>query len=173
MAVMVAVFVGGLMVGRTPEYLRKRIGFGEMRYVVLYALVAPTAILGCTALAAALGEGRTSMGNAGPHGLTELTYAYTSNVNSNGSAMAGFNGATDFHNLLMTAAMLIGRYVPMVFLLALAGRLARQQPGVVTAGTLQARGINFVALATGAALILALLNFLPALSLGPLAEGLL
>ncbi|WP_435226409.1 potassium-transporting ATPase subunit KdpA [Streptomyces sp. Tue6028] len=173
MAVMIAVFVGGLMVGRTPEYLRKRIGFPEMRYVVLYALVAPTAILGCAALAVALGDGPSSMGNPGPHGLTELVYAYTSNVNSNGSAMAGFNGATDFHNLLMVAAMLIGRYVPMVFLLALAGRLARQQPGVVTVGTLQARGVNFVALATGAALVLALLNFLPALSLGPLAEGLL
>ncbi|MEU1412476.1 potassium-transporting ATPase subunit KdpA [Streptomyces sp. NPDC005731] len=172
-AVMIAVFIGGLMVGRTPEYLRKRIGFPEMRYVVLYALVAPTAILGCSALAVALGQGRSSMGNPGPHGLTELVYAYTSNVNSNGSAMAGFNGATDFHNLLMSAAMLIGRYVPMVFLLALAGRLARQQPGVVTVGTLQARGVNFIALATGAALILALLNFLPALSLGPLAEGLL
>ncbi|MEU9992624.1 potassium-transporting ATPase subunit KdpA [Streptomyces sp. NPDC048045] len=172
MAVMIAVFIGGLMVGRTPEYLRKRIGFPEMRYVVLYALVAPTAILGCAALAVALGDGRSSMGNPGPHGLTELVYAYTSNVNSNGSAMAGFNGATDFHNLLMVAAMLIGRYVPMVFLLALAGRLARQQPGVVTVGTLQARGVNFVALATGAALVLALLNFLPALSLGPLAEGL-
>ncbi|MGW7424228.1 potassium-transporting ATPase subunit KdpA [Streptomyces sp. NPDC054813] len=173
MAVLIAVFVGGLMVGRTPEYLRKRIGFPEMRYVVLYALVAPTAVLGCAALAVALGDGQSSMGNPGPHGLTELVYAYTSNVNSNGSAMAGFNGATDFHNLLMTAAMLVGRYVPMVFLLALAGRLARQQPGVVTVGTLQARGVNFVALATGAALILALLNFLPALSLGPLAEGLL
>ncbi|MEU6324754.1 potassium-transporting ATPase subunit KdpA [Streptomyces sp. NPDC047009] len=172
-AVMIAVFIGGLMVGRTPEYLRKRIGFPEMRYVVLYALVAPTAILGFSALAVALGDGQSSMGNPGPHGLTELVYAYTSNVNSNGSAMAGFNGATDFHNLLMTAAMLIGRYVPIVFLLALAGRLARQQPGVVTVGTLQARGVNFVALATGAALILALLNFLPALSLGSLAEGLL
>ncbi|MEU1600584.1 potassium-transporting ATPase subunit KdpA [Streptomyces sp. NPDC005708] len=172
-AVMIAAFIGGLMVGRTPEYLRKRIGFPEMRYVVLYALVAPTAVLGFSALAVALGDGQSSMGNPGPHGLTELVYAYTSNVNSNGSAMAGFNGATDFHNLLMTAAMLIGRYVPIVFLLALAGRLARQQPGVVTVGTLQARGVNFVALATGAALILALLNFLPALSLGSLAEGLL
>ncbi|WP_377266825.1 potassium-transporting ATPase subunit KdpA [Peterkaempfera sp. SMS 1(5)a] len=172
MAVMVAVFVGGLMVGRTPEYLRKRIGYGEMRYVVLYALVAPTAILVCSAIAVALPGGRTSMGNAGPHGLSELIYAYTSNTNSNGSAMAGFNGATDFHNLLMVAAMLIGRYLPIAFLLALAGRLARQQPSVETVGTLRAHGLNFIVLATGAALILALLNFLPALSLGPLAEGL-
>jgi K+-transporting ATPase ATPase A chain len=172
MAVMIAVFIGGLMIGRTPEYLRKRIGFAEMRYVVLYALVAPTAILACSAIAVALPQGRSSMGNAGPHGLSELIYAYTSNVNSNGSAMAGFNGATDFHNLLMVAAMLIGRYVPIVFVLALAGRLAKQQPGVVTVGTLRAHGVNFVVLATGAALVLALLNFLPALSLGPLAEGL-
>ncbi|MFE0632530.1 potassium-transporting ATPase subunit KdpA [Streptomyces sp. NPDC058864] len=172
MAVLVAVFVGGLMVGRTPEYLRKRIGAAEMRYVVLYALVAPTAILVCSAIAVALPGGRSSMGNTGPHGLTELVYAYTSNTASNGSAMAGFNGATDLHNLLMTAAMLIGRYLPMVFVLALAGRLARQRQGVVTVGTLRPHGVNFVVLATGAALILALLNFLPVLSLGPVAEGL-
>ncbi|MGW5361754.1 potassium-transporting ATPase subunit KdpA [Actinopolymorpha pittospori] len=171
-AVLVSVFIGGLMVGRTPEYLRKRIGFGEMRYVVLYALVAPTTILLSSAVAVAFQAGPSSMGNPGPHGLTELIYAYTSNVNSNGSSMAGFNGATDFHNLLMSAAMLVGRYLPMVFLLALAGRLARQQPVVETAGTLRAQGVNFVALATGTALILALLNFLPALSLGPIAEGL-
>ncbi|SNS89788.1 potassium-transporting ATPase subunit KdpA [Actinacidiphila glaucinigra] len=173
MAVLVAVFVGGLMVGRTPEYLRKRIGAGEMRYVVLYALVAPTAILVCSAIAVALPGGRSSMGNPGPHGLTELVYAYTSSTAGNGSAMAGFNGATDLHNLLMVAAMLIGRYLPMVFVLALAGRLARQRPGVVTVGTLRPHGVNFVVLATGAALVLALLNFLPVLSLGPVAEGLL
>ena len=113
------------------------------------------------------------MGNPGAHGLTELIYAYTSNTNSNGSAMAGFNGATDFHNLLMVVAMLVGRYLPMVCVLALAGRLARQQPGVVTVGTLRAQGVNFVVLATAAAVILALLNFLPALSLGTIADGLL
>ncbi|MFE3186743.1 potassium-transporting ATPase subunit KdpA [Streptomyces violascens] len=96
-------------------------------------------------------------------------YPYTSNTNSNGSSMAGFNGATDFHNLLTVFAMLAGRYLPMACVLALAGRLARQQPGV---GTLRPQGINFVVLATGAALILALLNFLPALSLGTIADGL-
>lgn len=173
MVVLVAVFIGGLMVGRTPEYLRKRIGFAEMRWVVVYALIPPTVILACTGLALALDHGQTSMGNPGAHGLTELIYAYTSNTNSNGSAMAGFNGATDFHNLLMVVAMLAGRYLPMVCVLALAGRLARHQPGVVTVGTLRAQGVNFVVLATGAAVILALLNFLPALSLGTIADGLL
>ncbi|MFD4601169.1 potassium-transporting ATPase subunit KdpA [Streptomyces sp. NPDC058464] len=85
--------------GRISEHLRKRIGFPEMRYVALYALYAPTATLGCAALALALGDGRSSMGNPGAHGLTELVYAYTSDVNGDGSAMAGFDGATDFHNL--------------------------------------------------------------------------
>ncbi|MEV6395462.1 potassium-transporting ATPase subunit KdpA [Streptomyces sp. NPDC051907] len=171
--VLVAVFIGGLMVGRTPEYLRKRIGYAEMRWVVVYALIPPTVILACVGLALALGHGQSSMGNPGAHGLTELIYAYTSNTNSNGSAMAGFNGATDFHNLLMVVAMLAGRYLPMVCVLALAGRLAKQQPGVVTVGTLRAQGVSFVVLATAASVILALLNFLPALSLGAVADGLL
>ncbi|MGW1882759.1 potassium-transporting ATPase subunit KdpA [Streptomyces sp. NPDC001970] len=173
MVVLVAVFIGGLMVGRTPEYLRKRIGFAEMRWVVVYALIPPTVILGCAGLALALGHAQTSMGNPGAHGLTELIYAYTSNTNSNGSAMAGFNGATDFHNLLMVVAMLAGRYLPIVCVLALAGRLAKQQPGIVTVGTLRAQGANFVVLATAASIILALLNFLPALSLGTIADALL
>ncbi|AWS43476.1 potassium-transporting ATPase subunit KdpA [Streptosporangium sp. 'caverna'] len=173
MAVLVAVFLGGLMVGRTPEFMGKRIGYFEMRCVVLYALVAPTLILTFTALAVALPEGRSSMGNVGAHGLTEVLYAYTSTVNSNGSAMAGLNGNTMFYNLTMTVAMFVGRYLPIAFVLALAGRMVRQQPMAVTAGTLRTHGPNFVVLATGAALILALLNFLPALSLGVLADGLL
>ncbi|MDT5026349.1 MAG: potassium-transporting ATPase potassium-binding subunit [Micromonosporaceae bacterium] len=172
MAVLVAAFLGGLMVGRTPEFLRKRVGVAEMRYVVLYTLVGPTFILIFTALAVALPIGRASMLNVGAHGLTEVLYAYTSNVNSNGSAMAGLNGNTPFYNLTMTAAMLIGRYLPIAFVLALAGRLARQRPGTLTVGTLRTHGVTFVVLVTGAALILALLNFLPALFLGPLADGL-
>jgi K+-transporting ATPase KdpA subunit len=172
MVVLMAVFLGGLMVGRTPEILRKRIGYREMRYVVLYALVAPTLILAFTALVIALPTGRSSMLNTGAHGLTEVLYAYTSNVQSNGSAMAGLSGNTPFYNLTMSAAMFIGRYLPIAFVLALSGRLARQRPVAVTVGTLRTHGINFVVLAVGAALILALLNFLPALSLGPLADGL-
>ncbi|MEI5100736.1 potassium-transporting ATPase subunit KdpA [Streptomyces sp. PmtG] len=171
MVVLVAVFIGGLMVGRTPEYLRKRIGYGEMRWVVVYALIPPTVILSCTGLSLATDNGQSSMGNPGAHGLTELIYAYTSNTMSNGSSMAGFNGATDFHNLLMVGAMLAGRYLPMVCVLALAGRLARQRPGVETVGTLRAQGPNFVVLATAASVVLALLNFLPALSLGAVADG--
>ncbi|MFF3405447.1 potassium-transporting ATPase subunit KdpA [Streptomyces sp. NPDC002742] len=144
-----------------------------MRWAVVYALIPPTVILACTGIALAFDDGQTSMGNPGAHGLTELIYAYTSNTNSNGSAMAGFNGATDFHDLLMVVAMLAGRYLPMVAVPALAGRLARQRPGVVTAGTLRAQGVNFVVLATAAAVVLALLNFLSALSLGTVADGLL
>jgi len=171
-AVLLAVFVGGLMVGRTPEYLRKRLGFVEMRYVVCYALVAPTLILVFSAAAVALPAGRAGMGNSGAHGLTEIIYAFTSNVQSNGSSMGGLSGNSPFHNLTMAAAMFIGRYLPMAFVLALAGRLAGQRPGAVTVGTLRPYGVNFVTLATGTALVLALLNFLPALSLGPLADGL-
>ncbi|SDH57052.1 potassium-transporting ATPase subunit KdpA [Nonomuraea jiangxiensis] len=171
-AVLVAVFLGGLMVGRTPDFLGKRVGRHEMRYVALYTLTAPALILTFTALAIALPGARASMGNTGPHGLTEVLYAYTSSVNSNGSAMAGLSGNTPFYNLTMTVAMLAGRYVPIVFVLALAGRMASGQPVAVTAGSLRTHGLNFATLATGAALILALLNFLPALSLGPIADGL-
>jgi K+-transporting ATPase KdpA subunit len=171
-AVLLAVFIGGLMVGRTPEYLRKRIGFLEMHYVVCYALVAPTLTLLFSALAVVLPQGRAAMGNTGAHGLTEVIYAFTSNVQSNGSSMGGLSGNTPFYNLTMAAAMFVGRYLPMAFVLALAGRLAQQRHGAVTVGTLRPYGVNFVALASGAALVLALLNFLPALSLGPLADGL-
>jgi K+-transporting ATPase KdpA subunit len=172
MAVLVAVFIGGLMVGRTPEYLRKRVGVGEMTMVVLYALVIPAVILICSAIAIALPAGRAAMGNVGPHGLSEVIYAFTSNVNTNGSAFAGLSANTPFYNIIMSIAMLIGRYLPIGLVLALAGKFAAQRPGVVTVGTLRAHGVNFVALVTGSAMLLALLNFLPALSLGPLAEGL-
>ena len=122
-------------------------------------------------MAIALPQGRASTGNPGAHSLTEIIYAFTSNVQSNGSSMSGLSGNTPFYNLTMTAAMLLGRYLPMAFVLALAGRLTAQRPGAVTAGTLRPYGVNSLVLASGAALVLALLNFLPALSLGPLADG--
>src|SRR5262249_30267359 len=119
LAILVAVFLGGLMIGRTPEYLGKRIGATEVRYVALHQRGAPATILSLSASAVALPDGPASMGNPGPHGLAELIYAYTSNVNGNGSAFAGFNGATTFFNLTMSIGMLIGRYLPIVVVLAL------------------------------------------------------
>ncbi|WP_445399241.1 potassium-transporting ATPase subunit KdpA [Streptomyces sp. LE64] len=165
-------FIGGLRVGRTPEYLGKRLGHHEIRSVALYLLVAPGTVLLCCALSLVLGHGASSMGNAGPHGLTELIYAYASSAAGNGSAMAGFDGTTDFHQVLMSGAMLVGRYLPMVFVLFPAGRLARGRTVAPSAGTLRTSGAVFVSLTTAVALSLALLNYLPALSLGPVAEGL-
>lgn len=171
MVVLVATFLGGLMIGRTPEYLRKRVSVEEMRLVAGYLLVPPVTILVLAAVAIALPAGRASMGNAGAHGLSEILYAFTSSVYSNGSAFAGLNGATGLHNSLMIAGMLLGRYVPIVFVIMLAGRLALQEPRAATAVAVRPRGTTFVALVVGSAVILALLNFLPTLALGPLAEG--
>jgi K+-transporting ATPase KdpA subunit len=172
MIAMIAVFLGGLMVGRTPEFLRKRIGGREMTQVALYYLATPFVLLVGAAIAIALPGQRASMGNSGPHGLTEVLYAFTSSANSNGSAFAGFNGNTTWYNVVLGLVMLMGRYVPMVFVLALAGSLARQKPGAVSAGTLRTTGPMFVTLTTASALVLVGLTFLPALALGPLAEGL-
>lgn len=172
MVALIAVFLGGLMVGRTPEYLRKRIGGREMTQVALYYLATPFVLLAGAALAVALPGERASMGNTGAHGLTELLYAFTSSANSNGSAFGGFNGNTTWYNTVLGLVMLLGRYLPMVFVLALAGSLARQKPGAVTAGTLRTDGPLFATLTGASALVLVGLTFLPALALGPLAEGL-
>ena len=172
MIAIIAVFLGGLMVGRTPEFLRKRIGGRQMTHVALYYLTTPFVLLAGTALAIARPGERASIANAGPHGLTEVLYAFTSSANSNGSAFAGLNGNTTWYNTVLGLVMLLGRYLPMVFVLALAGSLARQKPGAVTAGTLRTTGPLFVTLTTASALVLVGLTFLPALALGPLAEAL-
>jgi K+-transporting ATPase ATPase A chain len=172
MVVLIAVFLGGLMVSRTPEYLRKRIRASEMRMVALYYLATPIVLLAAAGLAVARPAGRAATGNPGPHGLSEIVYAFTSAANSNGSAFGGLSGNTTFYNVLLGIVMLLGRYVPMVFVLGLAGSLARQKPVAVTPGTLRTHGPMFVSLALGVALVLVFLTFLPALSLGPLAEGL-
>jgi len=172
MVALIAVFLGGLMVSRTPDYLRKRIRAREMKMVALYYLATPLALLAAAGLAIALPAGRASVGNPGPHGLSEIVYAFTSAANSNGSAFAGLSGDTTFYNVLLALVMLLGRYVPMVFVLGLAGSLARQRPVAVSAGSLRTDGPMFVSLALGVALVLVFLTFLPALSLGPLAEGL-
>jgi len=172
MVALIAVFLGGLMVSRTPEYLRKRIRASEMKMVALYYLATPIPLLAAAGLALTLPAGRASIGNPGAHGLSEVVYAFTSAANSNGSAFGGLSGGTTFYNVTLALVMLLGRYVPMVFVLGLAGSLARQRPVAVTAGSLRTDGPMFVSLALGVALVLVFLTFLPALSLGPLAEGL-
>jgi len=172
MLALLAVFLGGLMVGRTPEYLRKRLQAREMKLVSLYVLTAPALILVGTALAVALPTGRASMGNPGAHGLSEIAYALTSSANSNGSAFGGFTGNTPFYNTARAVIMLLGRYLPMVFVLALAGSLARQRRGVVTAGTLPSHKPLFVILVTVSVVVFSALDYVLVLALGPLADGL-
>jgi K+-transporting ATPase ATPase A chain len=168
----IAVFIAGLMVGRTPEYLGKKISSKEIKLVACYILVTPTLVLGFTAMAMALPTPPHSMLNSGPHGFSEVLYAYTSGANNNGSAFAGLNADTQWFNTTIGLAMLLGRFLPMVFVLALAGALAEQGPVPSTAGTLQTHKPLFTGLLVGAVLIVAGLTFFPALALGPLAEGL-
>ncbi|MET7381318.1 potassium-transporting ATPase subunit KdpA [Streptomyces sp. NPDC005526] len=168
----IAVFIAGLMVGRTPEYLGKKIGAREMKLAAAYILVTPALVLIGAALAMALGKGQASMLNSGAHGFSEVLYAYTSASNNNGSAFAGFAANTEYHNTMLGLCMLLGRFVPMVFVLALAGSLAGQQPIPATAGTLRTERPLFTGLLVGAILIITGLTFFPALALGPLAEGL-
>ncbi|MFQ6147720.1 potassium-transporting ATPase subunit KdpA [Streptomyces seoulensis] len=168
----IAVFIAGLMVGRTPEYLGKKIGGREMKLAACYLLVTPTLVLVCTAASMALPTPPHSLLNSGAHGFSEILYAFTSAANNNGSAFAGLNADTDWFNTMTGLAMLLGRFLPMVFVLALAGSLARQQPVPVTAGTLRTEKPLFAGLLVGAILIITGLTYFPALALGPLAEGL-
>ena len=168
----VTVFVAGLMVGRTPEYLRKKITSREIKLVSLYILTMPVIVLGATALAMALPGPKESILNPGPHGLSEVLYAFMSAANNNGSAFAGLNANTGFYNTAIGLAMLAGRFVPIVLALALAGSLARQQPVPETSGTLPTHRPLFVGMLVGVVIIVAGLTFFPALALGPMAEGL-
>ncbi|MFF4546054.1 potassium-transporting ATPase subunit KdpA [Streptomyces sp. NPDC001406] len=168
----IAVFIAGLMVGRTPEYLGKKIGSREIKLAACYILITPALVLIGAALAMALGKGESSMTNTGAHGFSEILYAYTSASNNNGSAFAGFAANTEYHNTILGLCMLLGRFLPMVFVLALAGSLAEQKPIPVTAGTLRTEKPLFTGLLVGAILIITGLTFFPALALGPLAEGL-
>ena len=168
----VTVFVAGLMVGRTPEYLGKKVQSREVKFAALYILATPTVALAGTAVAIAVPSARHAMLNTGPHGLSEVLYAFTSAANNNGSAFAGLAANTAFYNIGLGTAMLAGRLVPMVFALGLAGSLARQAPVPVTAGTLPTHRPLFVAMLLGVILIVVALTYFPALALGPLAEGL-
>ncbi|MGW1669838.1 potassium-transporting ATPase subunit KdpA [Streptomyces sp. NPDC002324] len=168
----IAVFIAGLMVGRTPEYLGRKIGTREIKLAACYILVTPALVLVLTAAAMALPTPGHSMTNSGAHGFSEILYAYTSASNNNGSAFAGLNADTQWFNSTLGIAMLLGRFLPMVFVLALAGSLAEQRPVPVTAGTLRTEKPLFAGLLVGAILIITGLTYFPALALGPLAEGL-
>jgi len=169
---MVTVFVGGLMVGRTPEYIGKKIRPTEMKYAALYFLTLPVVILTATGLSIGLKTPQASILNPGPHGLTEILYAFTSMANNNGSAFAGLTTNTDWYNTVGGIVMLIGRFAPEIFALGLAGSLARQQPVPASVGTLDTRTPLFVGMLVGVILILVGLTYFPALALGPFAEGL-
>ncbi|MBV9025463.1 MAG: potassium-transporting ATPase subunit KdpA [Streptomycetaceae bacterium] len=168
----IAVFIAGLMVGHTPEYLDKKIGSREIKFAASYILITPALVLIFTAIAMALPTPIHSAANPGPHGFSEVLYAYTSAANNNGSAFAGLNANTDWFNTTIGICMALGRFLPMVFVLALAGSLAEQQPVPATAGTLRTEKPLFAGLLVGTVLIVTALTFFPALALGPLAEGL-
>ncbi|MEU1885401.1 potassium-transporting ATPase subunit KdpA [Micromonospora rifamycinica] len=167
----ITVFVAGLMVGRTPEYLGKKIGTREITFASLYFLVTPALVLAGTATAFATGNDATAL-NTGPHGLTEVLYAFTSASNNNGSAFAGITVNTAWWNTALGLCMLLGRFLPIIFVLALAGSLARQAPVPASEGTLPTHRPLFVGMVVGVTVVLVALTFLPALALGPLAEGL-
>lgn len=173
----VAVFLGGLMVGRTPEYLGKKIGAREIKLASLYVVLTPALVLAGTALSFAIPPVRasvtgTSIWNPGVHGLSEVVYAFTSAANNNGSAFAGITANTPWMNTALGVTMLLGRFVPMVFVLALAGSLAAQDKAPATAGTLPTHRPLFVSLVVGVVVVVTALTFFPVLALGPLAEGL-
>jgi K+-transporting ATPase ATPase A chain len=173
----VAVFVAGLMVGRTPEYLGKKIGAREIKLASIYILITPTLVLIGTALSFAIPAVEasvtgTSMDNPGLHGYSEVLYAFTSAGNNNGSAFAGLTASTPWFDTALGVVMMLGRFLPIVFILALAGSFAAQDTIPVTAGTLPTHRPQFVGLLIGTIIIVSALTYLPVLALGPLAEGL-
>jgi K+-transporting ATPase ATPase A chain len=168
----ITVFVAGLMVGRTPEYLGKKIGSREIKFASLYLLTTPTLVLVGAAASMANPTARASMLNTGAHGLSEVLYAFTSAANNNGSAFAGISVNTPWYDTTLGLAMLFGRFLPMIFVIGLAGSLARQKPVPESTGTLKTYQPLFVGMLIGVVLIVVALTYLPALALGPLAEGL-
>jgi potassium-transporting ATPase potassium-binding subunit len=169
---LVAVFVAGLMIGRTPEYLGKKIEATEMKMTMLVLLTVPAFILVLTAIACVAPAGLAGLNNAGPHGYSELLYAYTSAAATNGSAFAGLNANTPFFNLTLAAAVFAGRFLMFVPVLCVASRLAAKRVVPAGAGTLPTHGPQFVGLLIGTVVIVGGLTFLPALALGPVAEQL-
>jgi K+-transporting ATPase ATPase A chain len=170
MMVVLTVFIAGLMVGRTPEYLGKRIQAREVQMAMLYVLVFPAVILGLAALSSVHPAGLKGLNNAGPHGLSEILYAFSSTTGNNGSAFAGLTGSTYYYNSLLGTATLIGRFAMIVPMVALAGFLSERKIAPATAGTFPVTTPLFVTLLIGVILIVGALTFFPALSLGPIVE---
>ena len=171
--VLLSLFLAGLMVGRTPEYLGKRIEAREMKLVLLVLIAFVASVLVLPALAVSTAEGRAGPGNSGPHAFSEIVYAFTSMTATNGSAMASLTGNTAFYNLTGIVAMLIGRFAPAVGFLALAGSMAAKRRRAPSLGTFPTDGPLFVGLLVGVVIIVGALEYLPALSLGPIVEQLL
>ncbi|WP_244930796.1 potassium-transporting ATPase subunit KdpA [Nocardioides sp. W7] len=172
MLAVVTVFLCGLMVGRTPEYLGKKIGQREIVLVSAYVLTTPILVLAGIAVAITASDGLAGLQETGPHGLSEALYAVTSAANNNGSSFGGLTSGTPFWNTLLGLLMLFGRFLPMLFVLALAGRFASQRPLPPSAGTLPTHRPLFVALLTGVALVVVGLTYVPVLALGPIVESL-
>jgi K+-transporting ATPase ATPase A chain len=168
----ITVFIGGLMVGRTPEYLGKKIQAREVKLAALGVLVMPITVLILTGVAVSVHAGRAGPLNAGPHGFSEILYAFTSVTNNNGSAFAGLNANTAFYNNIETVGLLLGRFAIMVPVLALAGTLAAKNIVPASAGTFRTDKPIFMGLLIGVILIVGALTFFPAVSLGPIVEQL-
>jgi K+-transporting ATPase ATPase A chain len=170
--VILTVFIAGLMVGRTPEYLGKKIQAREVQMAMLYVLVFAGAVLTLAAIASVTKQGLAGLNNNGPHGLSEIIYAFTSTAANNGSAFAGLNGATYFYNTLLGTNTLIGRFAMQVPMIALAGFLAEKKVVPESAGTFPVTTPLFVVLLVSVILIVSALTFFPVLSLGPIVEHL-
>ena len=169
----ISVFIAGLMVGRTPEYLGKKIGPTEMKLAAMYILVTPTLVLALAGITVLLPDAVADAPATGPHQFSEVLYAFTSGANNNGSAFGGITTSGPFLSVMMGLAMLLGRFLPIALVLALAGSLARQQRIPASAGTVPTHGWLFGSLLLGVTVVLTALSYFPALALGPLAEGLL
>jgi K+-transporting ATPase ATPase A chain len=167
---LVAVFLAGLMIGRTPEFIGKKIEAREIKMTALALLVAPAAILGLTAVASVVPPGLAGLGNAGPHGFSEILYAFTSAAATNGSAFAGLSANTAFYNGTLALAMFAGRFLVIIPVLAIAGSLAGKTTSPRSAGTVPTDGPQFVVLLAVTIVVVGGLSFFPALSLGPVAE---
>jgi len=170
MFVLMSVFIAGLMVGRTPEYLGKKIESREMKLAMFYILIFPLIILGFSAWSAVASYGTSSLNNAGPHGLSEILYAYSSGTGNNGSAFAGLNANTPWWDTSLGLAMLFGRFFMMIPPLAIAGSMRNKRSVLPGPGTFPTHGLLFSGLLVSVILIVGALTFFPALCLGPVAE---